>query len=480
MNRPSATPKAQSPSSNKVNTKKPNIGFGKMGIALSLAAFLLLSISATAQITEVPQTGFNTVSCGSADFQLQDNNDGAVAGYYANDSDGYTVLEAGDAKVISIVAVGFTRLADGDFLYIREGAGNDGRIIQQFGVGLNSGVTFTSEFPGQTISVHLVSDFNAIQSGFDWTVSYTQGDCVGAACSTPNPGGTIGPATSPFGAMANLGLSAPPTTSGMSYQWQESATSGGPWANVGTDSKYYNTVLFDPTYFQCIVTCTNGPASTTSAEHLVDVPQALNIPTTGNNIVPCGHNVTLFDSGGPANNYVNGSSGYTVLEAGDAQITISGTVELVPGDVFYVFDGIGTGGTELTSTGTGTFNFDGAIGQTLTVQLLTDGIQNNGFGLDLAVTYSGACSTVGIGEQTNAMNGLTWLGQEGTLHRIDLGDNQVDQVSVYDISGRVVNTSTPQLSGEQLLVDLSGQAPGIYMVHLEKDGLQGVLRLVHQ
>ena len=93
--------------------------------------------------------------------------------------------------------------------------------------------------------------------------------------------------------------------------------------------------------------------------------------------------------------YANSSSGYTVLEAGlGATITISGNYTTESVDYIRIYNGVGTGGTLLaTYSGTGTINYTGTAGQTLTIQFTSDSsVVYSGFAL--SVSYSGVCYPV--------------------------------------------------------------------------------------
>lgn len=127
-----------------------------------------------------------------------------------------------------------------------------------------------------------------------------------------------------------------------------------------------------------------------------------NIPTIGSNTVACGTNLVLYDSGGAAGDYVNNSNGYTVLQAGSgATINILGNYNTENNyDYIRIYNGTGTGGTLLnTYTGTGTINYTGTVGQTLTVQFTSD-VSSVGPGFALDVTYGGICYPACTGTPT--------------------------------------------------------------------------------
>lgn len=118
------------------------------------------------------------------------------------------------------------------------------------------------------------------------------------------------------------------------------------------------------------------------------------IPSTGSNSVACGTNVTLCTHAGCGATYSDNVDGYTVLNAaGAAAITISGSFVTESGyDYIYIFSGSGTGGTLLaTYNGSGTINYTGSAGQTLTVQFYSD-VSVVYTGLNATVTYSGSCT----------------------------------------------------------------------------------------
>lgn len=118
-----------------------------------------------------------------------------------------------------------------------------------------------------------------------------------------------------------------------------------------------------------------------------------NVPTTGNNTVTCGTNVFLYDNGGVSGDYAYNSNGYTVLQAGSgATINILGNYNTENNyDYIRIYNGTGTGGTLLnTYSGSGTINYTGTAGQTLTVQFTSDSLSNYS-GFTLSVSYSGVC-----------------------------------------------------------------------------------------
>jgi hypothetical protein len=95
----------------------------------------------------------------------------------------------------------------------------------------------------------------------------------------------------------NLSLNGASVGSGLTYQWQSSATSGGPWTNIaGATNGGFSTTQSTPTYYRCEVICSAGTPSY-SAQVFVDMNSFLNcycnsaatVPTADEEI----YNVTL-------------------------------------------------------------------------------------------------------------------------------------------------------------------------------------------
>lgn len=114
------------------------------------------------------------------------------------------------------------------------------------------------------------------------------------------------------------------------------------------------------------------------------------VPYTGNNSVSGCTNVTLQDHAG-GSNYSHNANGHTILNASGSQtINISGTYSTESCcDRIRIYNGSGVSGTLLaTYQGSGSVNYTGTAGQTLTVQFTSDGsVDNTGF--SFSVTYTG-------------------------------------------------------------------------------------------
>jgi hypothetical protein len=121
------------------------------------------------------------------------------------------------------------------------------------------------------------------------------------------------------------------------------------------------------------------------------------VPFSGSNSIACGVNSLLQDHAGNSN-YSDNANGFTVINAGFAsQITINGTyAQESCCDYIEIYNGSGTGGTLLFTTAgnsSGTINYTGTPGQTLTVYFYSDGsVVFSGF--DLNITFAGPCSNI--------------------------------------------------------------------------------------
>ncbi|MDI3544796.1 MAG: trimeric autotransporter adhesin, partial [Rikenellaceae bacterium] len=90
-------------------------------------------------------------------------------------------------------------------------------------------------------------------------------------CTTPNPGNTLAsnnPAC--YGETINLSLQNPTPGTGVSYQWKES-TDGSLYTDItGATNSTYSFVFTESKYYQCEVTCINGPETASSTPVFID------------------------------------------------------------------------------------------------------------------------------------------------------------------------------------------------------------------
>ena len=235
--------------------------------------------------------------------------------------------------------------------------------------------------------------------------------CSGTGCGTatsntqtvtvvPDPSVSIaGGGTICAGGSLTLSASASGGTGTCSYQWQQSASSAGPWSNVGTNSSTYNTGALSSSFFYRVIrSCSGGGCGTaTSNLQAVSVVSDPSVSITGGGTICSGGNQTLTASAsggtgtcsyqwqratsaaGPWTNVGTNSSSYntgaltttfvyrvvrsctgtgcdaansntqTVTVVPDPSVTVSGGQEVCPGSAITL--------TASASGGTGTCNF---------------------------------------------------------------------------------------------------------------------------
>lgn len=87
---------------------------------------------------------------------------------------------------------------------------------------------------------------------------------------------------------------------------------------------------------------------------------------------------------------------------------------------------------------------------------------------------------IGIDGNLAVSNGIRWLGQNGSTHQFDIGDNPPDRFELYDASGRFVLSQDLGASSNRLLLDLLGKSPGIYVMCFHVEQMDGAIQIVHR
>ncbi len=145
-----------------------------------------------------------------------------------------------------------------------------GTLVEQTGATIAS---VTEDFDGQIRASLSPNDIGADAGNF-----------ISLACTGTPTGGTptISQSSICAGNSVTLSLSGFTNLPGITFQWQESATSGGPYVNVtggtgATTGSYITPLLSNTTYYICEVTCTGSGLSAPSTEAFVTVnnPQIL-------------------------------------------------------------------------------------------------------------------------------------------------------------------------------------------------------------
>lgn len=138
-----------------------------------------------------------------------------------------------------------------------------------------------------------------------------QWDEYPTACSAPLAGGVVTSTTLICGGSGSTNLSLTGsglTGGGLSFQWQLSTDSIGPWTDFGTSSSSINSgTLTAPTWFRCYVTCTAGAVTDSSSATLVQVSgNAPPVVTTS-----VGPNVNICSGVAPTTIAANGAAFYS-------------------------------------------------------------------------------------------------------------------------------------------------------------------------
>ncbi len=142
-------------------------------------------------------------------------------------------------------------------------------------------------------------------------------------CSaTPTPGNTLSTAN-PLcnGQSITLSLQNATTGLGVSYQWQ-SSTDGIAYSNISDATSSIYTVVPDaPLYYQCIVTCLNGPTSATSTPIHITFNNNITSTTPGSRCGIGTVSLSAIGSGGTLNWYTAATGGVPLPVSGSPWTT---------------------------------------------------------------------------------------------------------------------------------------------------------------
>jgi hypothetical protein len=201
--------------------------------------------------------------------------------------------------------------------------------------------------------MRIVNVETTLPSSISSTAAYTWGEtedycvdiqvpqpCAGA----PNSGtATIntptGCVTDPF----NLNANGVTNALGITYQWYSAPSASGPWSSItSATNTTYSTTASSVVFFQMVTTCSNSAMSATTSVVSYTPFQCYTMSNT--TITSC--TGSLYDSGGPMNNYQNNED-YTltiVPSAANSSVMISfSTFSLESSfDYLYIYDGNST------------------------------------------------------------------------------------------------------------------------------------------
>ncbi|MEI6348300.1 MAG: T9SS type A sorting domain-containing protein [Bacteroidota bacterium] len=209
---------------------------------------------------------------------------GSNSNYLHVDPTTLTVIESGGANIAT-----YTSDYDGD---VRQG---------------NPG------YPSQVNGGGTAPDLGADE--FDGKPAYT--------CVSPTPGNTVASATSLCGGQSvNLSLQNATSGTGVTYQWK-SSTDGITYNDVnGATTSTLTTTPPASTYYECVVTCANGPSSATSTPIQVTYPNSITSTTPASRCGTGTVNLGATATGGTLNWYAAATGG-TALGTGSPWTTPS-------------------------------------------------------------------------------------------------------------------------------------------------------------
>lgn len=377
--------------------------------ALTALFFLAFAPSIHAQLL-APQVGVVALSCGT-DTTVLDN-----GGYnsYSDGCNSNVILYCSPNAFVSLSG-SYAMECGYDNLYIRDGSTN-GPVLWSG----TCGGTFTlTGDTGQTLVICFYADGSVNSTGFEIDVAYT-GACeyeilsaasdTTIACGTQlnftDNGGPSGHYSNDIDHMVYFeGGGFHYLTIGGTYQLETGQDSMFLYNGIGDTGTVLmaasgSAAFFYTTAVGSSVTLrlkTNGSITHEGIHLTVKTYGSCNAVTmtyqTGDTI-SCGTTIDLFDSGGEWSGYNDGANDWMVIEATALTIiTISGTYSVECGyDNIYIRSGAGPYGPVLAQYSCGgTMSYTGQPGQTLTVQLVTDG-SVTGVGLNFSILYNGSCT----------------------------------------------------------------------------------------
>jgi hypothetical protein len=135
-------------------------------------------------------------------------------------------------------------------------------------------------------------------------------------CTGAPAGGTASASVAApcYGGTSILSVSGGSTGCGISYQWQSSATSGGPWSTIaGATGATYTATITATTYYRRLETCSASGQSTGSAEAVVTLGSCYMITNGATAALSCPGSYTFYDSGGSGSNYTSNENAKRIL-----------------------------------------------------------------------------------------------------------------------------------------------------------------------
>ncbi len=187
---------------------------------------------------------------------------------------------------------------------------------------------------------------------------------------------------------------------GLTYQWQSAPDVGGSagtYTNVGgATNSTFTTTMASTTWYRCVITCSNGGASSNSTPIKINSAVCINI--SNGSSTTCSAN--FYDSGGPSGTYaVNENYVYTFFPNPGNQIQVAWNsfVSEAGFDFITIYDGAGTSSPVLYGPISGTLSiptFTSTDGSgAITIQFTSDlSIVDAGWAATVSCVPNPACS----------------------------------------------------------------------------------------
>jgi PKD repeat protein len=198
----------------------------------------------------------------------------------------------------------------------------------------------------------------------------------------------------------------------------------------------------------------------------------LTMPTSGSTVSYIACNGTLYDDGGPTNNYSNNTDGSVVIQPiGATMVTLNFVMfdfRTNQGDTLYIYDGPSTAspliGAYQGNISPGIVN---STGGSITIRQFT-----NFNGTDPGFELNWSCTATGIDEEENREDYLVYPNPTSeTLKIKSLGKKGVDvkEINMFNSLGQMMYfVNSPDLNNE-LQIDVSNLPKGLYFLNIVSD-----------
>lgn len=192
-------------------------------------------------------TGTVNLSCPSNNLFFDS---GGAGGNYANSENFTKTFSVAAGNCLSVAfSPAFALENSFDRLRVFDGPNGASPLIGNYTGNTGPG---TIQSSGTSLTFSFTSDGSVTQAGWQATVS-----CIAACSGTPN-GGTATSLTPPCPTSGSVGLTVTGASSacGLTYQWQSSSSSSGPWTNVaGATGQTISVPTSSTTYYRRLTNC---------------------------------------------------------------------------------------------------------------------------------------------------------------------------------------------------------------------------------